>query len=113
MKTTARVMFAASLWLAVPAPSPAAAPADSNVRVPPERVELKVQKVLAAQDREFVYRAYLVEWHGQEVVVRDALAKTKYRPNDMITVLVMRHPYPQGKEDYGLLSFEIVPPRAK
>jgi len=103
-------MFAAFLWLAVSTLSPAA-PADANARVAPERVELRVLKVFAAQDGEFIYRAYLVEWNGQEVVVRDTLAKTRYRTDDIITVLVMKHPYPQRKEDYGLLNFEIVPPR--
>lgn len=80
-------------------------------RRPPERVELKVLKVYSAQDGEAIFRAYVVEWKGQEVVVSDTLAKTKFNVGDMVGVLVMNHPFPQGKENYRLLHFAIVPPR--
>jgi hypothetical protein len=70
-----------------------------------------VLKVFSAKDGEAIFRAYVVEWKGQEVVVSDTLAKTKYNVGDTVGVLVMNHPFPQGKEDYRLLHFAIVPPR--
>ena len=52
----------------------------------------------------------MVEWKGQEVVVTDTLAKTDYKVGDMIPVLVMNQPFPQGRESYRLLHFSVMPP---
>jgi hypothetical protein len=79
-------------------------------RIPPERFELKVLKAFAAKDGEAIFRAYLVKWKDQEVVVSDSLAKSNYKEGDTITVLAMNHPFPQGKEPHRLLSFTVVPP---
>ncbi len=73
-----------------------------------ERVELKVLKVFSAEDGGAIFRAYMVEWNGQEVIVEDPLAKTHYHTDDSISVLVMKHPYPQGKQPYGLLHFSVL-----
>ena len=78
-----------------------------------ERADLQVLKVFSAQDGEAVYRAYLISWKGQEVVVRDTLVKTDYRVGDKATVLVMKHAYPNGQVGPDLLSFEIVPDISK
>lgn len=112
-KTLLRTVFAVALGLAGSQFAAAAEPRpeDAKPRIPPERVELKVLKVFYAKDGEFIFRAYVVEWKGQEVIVRDTLAKTNYRTDDTITVMVMKHPFPQNKEEYGLLNFEIVPLR--
>jgi hypothetical protein len=53
----------------------------------------------------------MVNWRGQEVVVRDTLAKTDYHVGDTVGVLVMKHDYPNGKVGPGLLSFEVLPER--
>ena len=75
-----------------------------------QRVQLKVLKVFSAHDGEAVFRAYLVNWKDQEVVVKDVLVKTDYQVGDTISVLVMKHKYPKGKPGPGLLSFSVVAP---
>ena len=73
-----------------------------------ERAELKVLKVFSAKDGEAIFRAYLVEWKGQEVVAEDRLVKTNHQVGDTVSVLVMRAPFPQGKEQYDLLHFSVM-----
>ncbi len=95
-----------AVLLSVPAAvSPAPAPRGSH-----ERVDLKVLKVFSAKDGEAIFRAYVVEWKDQEVVVSDGLAKSNSQVGDTISVLVMKNPFPQGKEPYNLLHFTILPP---
>jgi hypothetical protein len=72
-----------------------------------ERVDLKVQKVFSAHDGEAIFRAYLVSWKDQDVVVRDDLDKTDYHVGDTISVLVMKTKYPQGKPGPDLLVFMV------
>lgn len=75
-----------------------------------QRVELQVLKVFSARDGDAVFRAYMVNWKGQEVVVPDTLAKTNYQVGETVWVLVMNHDYPKGKAGPRLLGFEILPP---
>lgn len=108
------IMLVLSCTLGAAEKSPPTEPgnaATTGERIPPERVELKVLKVFSAKDGAAIFRAYLVEYKGQEVVVSDTLAKTNHRVGDTVSVLVMNHPFPQGKEEYRLLHFSIVPSR--
>lgn len=82
-------------------------------KLAPERVTLRVIKVFAAEDGEYRFRAYLVEYKGQELIVEDALCKTSYRTDDDITVLVMRHPHPDTKVEQGLLKLTVIPPKMR
>jgi hypothetical protein len=86
---------------------PAATP--QGERVPPERFELKVLKVYEAIDGEAKFRAYVVRWKDQEVVVSDNLVRTDYKEGDTIPVLAMNHPFPQGREPHRLLAFTVIP----
>ena len=106
VSTAAPVVFAQT-----PAPAAATATAPVGERMPPERLELKVLKVYAAKDGDAIFRAYVVRWKDQEVIVSDSLAKTNYKEGDTITVLAMNHPFPQGKEPHRLLAFTAIPPR--
>ena len=72
-----------------------------------ESVKLPVLKVFSAKDGDALFRAYMVNWKGQDVIVRDTLVKTDYHEGDLAPVLVMRHKYPAGKEGPDLLSFEV------
>ena len=84
-------------------------PPPAGERIAPERLELTVIKVFSAKDGDAIFRAYLVKWKDQEVIVSDSLARSNYKEGDTITVLAMNHPYPQGKEPHRLLAFTIVP----
>jgi hypothetical protein len=89
-----------------PAPS---APATARTGTH-ETADLVVLKVFAAHDGDAIFRAYVVKWKDQEVIVSDTLAKSNYREGDTIRVLVVKNPFPQGQEPYDLLHFAIVPP---
>jgi hypothetical protein len=74
-----------------------------------ETATLKVIKVYSAKAGDSVFKAYVVSWKDQEVVVSDQLAKTDYHVGDTITVLVVNSPFPKGEEKHGLLHFQILP----
>lgn len=86
------------------APPPTAA----GERMPPETIETKVLKAFVAKDGEAIFRAYLVKWKDQEIVVSDALAKSNYKEGDTIKVLVINLPFPRGAAPYRLLSFVVL-----
>ena len=73
-------------------------------------VQLEVLKVFSAKDGDAIFKSYLVKWKDQEVVVSDSLVRTDYKKGDIITVIAMVHSFANKNEEYGLLSFEIVPP---
>jgi hypothetical protein len=79
-------------------------------RLPPERLDLTVIKVYAAKDGEGLFRAYVVKWKDQEVIVSDSLVRTNYKEGDTIPVLAMNHPFPRGQESHRLLAFTVIPP---
>lgn len=93
------------------APAAAAEPPPETVgeRMPPERLQLKVVRVYSATDGAALFRAYVVKWKDQEVVVSDTLVRTDYKVGDEIPVLAMNHPFPRGQEPHRLLSFTVVP----
>jgi hypothetical protein len=95
----------ASSRLASDAATPSPAPESAT-----GYVEFAVLKVYSAQDENYVFRAYVVEWKGQEVIVRDTLARTNYNVGDTITATAHFHPNPAPTGPRGLMSFEIVPP---
>jgi hypothetical protein len=74
-----------------------------------ERVQLPVLKVFSAKDGKAVFRAYLVKWKDQEVIVPDPLIKSNYKEGDTASVLVMKHRYPNEKPGPDLLSFTVAP----
>lgn len=78
-------------------------------RLPPERFTLKVVRVYSATDGTARFRAYVVKWKDQEVVVSDTLARTDYKVGDEIPVLAMNHPFPRGHEPHRLLGFTVIP----
>jgi hypothetical protein len=74
-----------------------------------ETAKLKVLKVYYAKDGDAIFRAYVVKWKEQEVVVSDTLARTHYRVGDVATVLVMKQPFRNGEGKEGLLAFQVLP----
>ncbi len=100
-------LVAVRAWSA-PAPAPMPSTMETGTHA---TVQLKVLNVFSAQDGDAIFRAYLVEWNGQEVIVEDTLAKTNYQVGEMMNVLVMKSPYPKNQEPHGLLHFAVVPRR--
>src|SRR4051812_42425028 len=103
MKTTAKLLISViALLLFGVSVFSASAPQIASTTVPgsQETAHLKVLKVFSAKDGDAIFRAYMVQWKDQEVIVEDSLSKTNYSIGDTITVLVMKLPYPHGKEAY-------------
>ncbi len=89
-------------------PVPATPPVDTS-KGWHEAINTKVVQVFSAKDGDAIFRAYVVEYKGQQVIASDPLAKTNYKVGDTVRVLVMSHPYPQNREPYGLLAFSVTP----
>jgi hypothetical protein len=109
MKTTSRLLRLVATFIALPAALFAAASSASSSGTTSSRHELRVLKTYAAKDGNHLFRAYVVEWNGQEVIAQDSLVRKKYHTDDTITVLVMKSPYPRGGAAHGLLKFIVVP----
>jgi hypothetical protein len=78
-----------------------------------ETIETKVLKVYEAKDGNADFRAYVVVWKGQEVVVSDPLARSNHKEGDTIKILAMRHGLARGEKGQETLSFQVLPePRA-
>ena len=74
-----------------------------------ESFKAQVLKVYTARDGDAEFRAYVVMWRNQEVVVSDDLVSTDYQVGDTVAVSVMKQDYPNGKKRPGLLAFIILP----
>ena len=113
MKTTHVAILAIAVGLAVTvfaAEKQAAAPPASSPGTH-ETFKAEVLKVFSATDSNAVFRAYLVKWKGQEVIVSDPLVSSDYRAGDTVSVLAMNQPFPQGQAKPRLLHFVITPAR--
>ncbi len=78
-----------------------------------ETIETKVLKVYVAKDGNAEFRAYVVMWKGQEVVVSDLLARSNFKEGDTIKILAMRHGLALDGKQTEALSFQLLPePRA-
>ena len=74
-----------------------------------EQVEAKVVKAYVVNDGNALFRAYVVLWKGQEIVVSDPLAGSNYRAGESIKFLAMKLHSPNNRRDYDLLHFQVMP----
>ncbi len=111
MKNTHMVILAITAGLAVTlfavekqaAQPPASSPGTHQT------FKAEVLKVFSAADSNAVFRAYLVKWKGQEVIVSDPLVGSNYREGDTVSVLAMNQPFPKSLSRPRLLHFQIMP----
>ena len=85
-------------------------------RPAPEIFEGKVKGIYRAQDGNLVFRSYVVEWRGSDVVVEDVAhyrAGSEKRIGDPIRVLVTRWTDGKDTELEGVLNFICVEPLQK
>jgi hypothetical protein len=73
-----------------------------------ERAESEILKVYAMEDQGSTFRAYVVKYKGNEVVVSDPLATTSKKVGDKITILATRVEAPLGARTVRTLSFQIL-----
>lgn len=82
----------------------AAANSTANV----SQVEAKVLKAYVARDGNAVFRAYVVNWKGQEIVVSDMLARSNLKEGDPIKFVAQKHDSHRDGQD-AILTFWISP----
>ncbi len=73
-----------------------------------ETAQSKVIKVYSAEEDGARFRAYVVNWKDNEVIVTDVLGRTHKKVGDTITFMANRIEMPQGEEDIKLLQFMIM-----
>lgn len=110
MKTRAVLCFAVIAVLACSPSNFAEQPAPKS-NSSHEILEAKVLKVFAAEDDGYRFRAYLVEWNGQEVVISDPLSRSQYKEGDSVPFMVHRHRLARTGE--SLLDFILMPDRVR
>jgi len=69
-----------------------------------QKIDVKVIKVFSLSDDHANFRAYIVDWKGQEVVATDVSARTKYKEGDIITVFLRRR---QFADNYQTIEFNL------
>jgi hypothetical protein len=69
-------------------------------------VERKVLKVFSVQDGIYIYRAYICEWNGEEVIVQDPLSRSEYKIGDTINVMIFKFPYLGADRGSDLMLFQ-------
>jgi len=113
MKTTNVAILAITVGLAVTlfaAEKQATAPPASSPGTH-ETFKAEVLKVFSATESDAVFRAYLVKWKGQEVIVSDPLVSSDYQAGDTLSVLAMNQPFPKDQAKPRLLHFVVSPAR--
>jgi hypothetical protein len=87
------------------------APGEVLAANPPAVAEARVNKVYALQG-DYRFRAYEVEWQGQNVIVQDPLANTAHQVGETVRVRVTKLPHPDHSKPHGVLSFHLVSERS-
>jgi hypothetical protein len=73
-----------------------------------ETAQSKILKVYSVEDEGAQFRAYVVNWKGNEVIVSDALGTTNMKVGDEVTFMAMRIEIPEGDQKTKLLQFMIL-----
>src|SRR5437764_264274 len=84
-----------------PAPPP-------GMKTKSETGEAEVLKVYSSADQGAAFRAYVVKYKGNEVVISDDLAVTNRNVGDKIKFMVMRVDAPLGEKKVSALQFKIL-----
>jgi hypothetical protein len=78
--------------------------------------QVRVTKVYALQNSSYMFRAYEVEWKGQEVILFEHGMNTTYDVGDTVTVRVHKSTFPDPNRPMRSMTFYISspprPPRA-
>ena len=111
MKTLLALLLAFSLGGAAmaaegPQSKASAAPAKPHDL---ERCEAKVEQVFRTEEDGFVSIYYLATWHGQHVIIADAIHMTDLSVGDQVHFLAMWHDMSSKEKQQKLLHFEVVP----
>ena len=72
-----------------------------------EQVEAEVLKVYSMEDQGAKYRAYVVKYKGNEVIVSDNMATTNKQVGDKLKLTVFRHEASAGTLKINSLRFEV------
>ena len=95
-------ILVANAVLAQQAPVPALPPGASAST---ETGEAEVLKVYAMEEQGAKFRAYVIKYKGNEVIVSDDLAKTNMKVGDKLSFVAIRIEVPSGSEKIRALKF--------
>src|SRR5437773_1514561 len=73
-----------------------------------DKGEAEIIKVYSMEDQGATFRAYVVKYKGNEVIVGDQLAQTNKKVGEKITFLATRVEVPFGGQTIRTLSFQIM-----
>jgi len=102
------LLLAAPLW-AANEHSPSNTPASVSSTFVITQVEAKVLKAFVARDGNAVFKAYLVKWKDQEVVISDMMARSDLKEGDTIKFVVKTLPFHKHGANSDVLMFMIAP----
>jgi len=74
-----------------------------------EVVTLRITRALIARDSDAIFRAYFVDWNGQEIPI---VSTDERSENELVAIRVMDNPFPRGRQPHRLLSFSFDSPMA-
>jgi hypothetical protein len=72
-----------------------------------EQVEAEILKVYSMEDQGAKFRAYVVKYKGNEVIVSDDMAMTNKQVGDKIKLMVIRHEASAGTLKINTLKFDV------
>ena len=108
MKTTLlavliTVVLSQGVW-AQQVPRPAPPP---GMKTKSETGEAEILKVYAAEDQGAKFRAYVIKYKDNEVILNDDLAVTDKKVGDKVKFMVHRYEAPAGKAKIHTMQFKI------
>jgi hypothetical protein len=79
-----------------------------GMKMTSEKAEGEIVKVYSMEDQGAAFRAYVVKYKDNEVVVSDALAMTSKKVGDKIQFHIFRSEAPLGAKKVSTLKFEVL-----
>lgn len=73
-----------------------------------ETVTGTVSKIYAAETNGFVFRAYVVDWNGQEIVISDPLGQSSKSVGDSVSFMAQSMAMRIGATTNKMLNFTIL-----
>ena len=84
-------------------------PLPAGAKTSGESAESEILKVYSLEDQGATYRAYVVKYKGNEVVVPDSISATSKKVGDKVRFTVARVELPVGGRKISTMTFQALP----